>query len=180
MTIMRIAAVLAAGTVCAAQAGPDAAGALTHFEKLTLERTACEGTCPVYLVVIHGDGKVDFKGYNSVNVRSATATLSPGQMQALVAAINKARYFSLRDLYRTHSDGCPVWWTDNPSVFTSVTSRGVTKKIHHDLGCRERDERDVNRRPGRPYPPELTAFETAIDEIVNTARWLKRSPVSRL
>jgi hypothetical protein len=172
-----LAAVLLAGTCCSAlpeqlSRSQPAAGPLTHFEKVTLERTACEGTCPVYRVVILEDGSVEYDGYRFVKVGSATTTLSQEQIQALLAAINKARYFSLRDSYRRGRDGCPTWVTDHPSALTSVTSGGVTKKIDHDLGCWELPAPD--RRLGASYPSELTAFETAIDDIVNTARWVKR------
>ena len=176
MKTPRLAAVLLAATCCAAlpeqPSRSQPAGPLTHFEKVTLERTACEGTCPVYRVVILGDGGVEYDGYRFVKVGSATTTLSPEQIEALLAAINNARYFSLRGSYRRGRDGCPTWVTDSPSALTSVTSGGVTRKIDHDLGCREPSASD--RRLGAPYPPELTAFENAIDEIVNTARWVKR------
>jgi protein-disulfide isomerase-like protein with CxxC motif len=168
---------LLAATGCAALSeqpsrSQPAAGPLTHFEKVTLERTPCFGTCPVYRVVILGDGRVEYDGYQFVKVASAAAALSQDQIQSLLTAINKARYFSLRDSYRRGGDGCPSWVTDHPSALTSVTSGGVTKKIDHDLGCWELPAPDG--RLGAPYPPELTAFETAIDEIVNTARWVKR------
>ena len=177
MNTMGLAAVLLAATCCAAlpeqpSRSQPAAGPLTHFEKVTLERTRCYGTCPVYRVVILGDGRVEYDGYQFVKVGSAAATLSQQQIQALLAAINKARYFSLRNSYRRGGVGCPTWVTDHPSALTSVTSGGVTKKIDHDLGCREPAGPD--RGLGAPYPPDLTAFEKAIDEIVNTARWLKR------
>jgi hypothetical protein len=185
MKTTKIAAGLLAVTFCAAAQGPlsegyaadvtgqaDAAGALTRFETVTLERTACEGTCPMYRVVIHGDGRVEYDGYRFVKVRSATTTLSQEHIQALLTAINRARYFSLRNSYRSREDGCPTYAIDLPSALTSVTSSGVTRKIRHDLGCRELPAPDG--RLGAPYPRELTAFETAIDEIVNTARWAKR------
>ena len=121
--------------------------------------------------MILGDGKVKYDGYQFVKVGSASTTLSQEQIEALLAAINKARYFSLRNSYRRGGDDCPSWVTDHPSALTSVTSGGVTKKIDHDLGCREAAGPD--RRLGATYPPDLTAFERAIDEIVNTARWLK-------
>lgn len=147
-----------------------APGPITQFEELSLERTQCFGACPVYRVIIRGDGTVDYEGYKFVTVRSARATLSREQLSALVAAINDARYFSLRSSYRNARDGCPTYVTDHPSAITSVTSQGKTKKVHHNLGCRERRSMDG---PGRAYPSELTALEERIDEIVNTARWVK-------
>lgn len=177
MKTIGLAAVLLAATCCASvpeqpSRSQPAAGPLTHFEKVTLERTRCFGTCPVYRVVILGDGRVKYDGYQYVKVASATTTLSSEQIEALLAAINKVAYFSLRDSYRRGGEGCPTWVTDHPSALTSVTSGGVTKKIDHNLGCRELPGPDKPR--DAPYPPELTTFENAIDEIVDTSRWVKR------
>lgn len=141
---------------------------ITHFEKLTLERSAC-GLCSVYRVTVYGDRRVEYTGFRFVDEGSARDTLSKEQVEALVTAVNDARYFSLRDRYRTERDGCPTFATDHASAFTSVTVAGITKKIHHYLGCQELRGAD---RIGRSYPPELTDLEETIDRVVNTARWV--------
>jgi hypothetical protein len=143
-------------------------GPVIRFEKLTLERSEC-GLCSVYTVTVYGDGRVEYRGFRFVEKRSARATLSAEQVEVLVAAVNDARYFSLRDSYRTERDGCPTFVTDHSSAFTSVTVGGSTKRIHHDLGCRERVGADGL---GRSYPPGLTELEEKIDRVVNTARWV--------
>jgi hypothetical protein len=156
------------------EAKPDAAAAqkveLERFEKLTLERTMCEGHCPMYRIVIYGDGTVEYEGQRFVRtIGSAKAMLSREQVRRLVTAINDADYFSLRGSYRRRQDGCPTYVIDEPSVITSVTSNGMTKKVHHDQGCREVSKEGTL---GATYPRQLTELEIRIDEIVDTALWV--------
>jgi hypothetical protein len=143
---------------------------IDHFDKLTLERTICFGWCPIYRVVIHGDGRVEYEGEDYVKVVGrATNKLSSQQIAQIVTAINDAKYFSLRDRYEYEDDGCPMSVTDSPSVITSVTVGATTKTIHHYYGCVEPHEQG---QPWQVFPRELTAFDTRIDEIVGTARWV--------
>jgi hypothetical protein len=141
---------------------------VTRFDMLTLERSEC-GLCSVYKVTVYGDGRVEYRGFRFVEKSSARDILPEEQLDVLVAAVNDARYFSLRNSYRTERDGCPAVVTDHSSVFTSVTVGGSTKRIHHYLGCRERAAADGL---GRSYPPRLTELEEKIDRVVNTARWV--------
>src|SRR5262245_27804547 len=53
---------------------------------ITLERTACHGTCPIYKLTINGDGTVIYEGQDFVQVKGEqTASLSLDQIQELVS-----------------------------------------------------------------------------------------------
>ena len=143
---------------------------IDHFDHLSLERGPCFSTCPVYGVFIDGDGTVRYKGRRWVKVTgSATARLSPQQLDELIAALNSVHYFALRDRYASPADGCGTMGSDLPSAITSVTVAGRTKTIWHEYGCLELDERG---RTGETYPRELTELESRIDAIVGTERWV--------
>lgn len=122
---------------------------------ITLERTACFGTCPVYSLTIQGDGTVVYEGKDFVEVKgTAEKTISQDQIDKLVTEFEKADYFSLKDSYTERTI------TDAPTVTTSISISGKTKTIEHYRG-------DENA------PERLTQLEDKIDEIVNSDQWIK-------
>jgi hypothetical protein len=119
---------------------------------ITLERTACFGTCPIYKLTISGDGTVSYEGQDFVQVKGEqTASLSAAQIQDLVSAFEQAQFFTLTDY--THEDT-----TDSPSVITSMTLNGKTKTVNHYYG----DD---------SAPQALFDLESKIDEITNSKQW---------
>lgn len=130
--------------------------AALHNVVITLERTMCFGTCPVYTVTVYGDGKVIFEGQKYVKVTGRrTARISPQQVRQLIAEFDKAHYFALQDRYYA-----PNSRTDFPSAITSITIGARTKTVDHYLG-------------DSSAPPALTNLEDKIDAIVNTKRWIR-------
>ncbi len=121
----------------------------------------CFGECPVYTLTIRGDGSVMFDGQKFVAATGVhTSTLAPEQLQALVEAFQTADYFALDDSYTNENV------TDLPSVYTSITLNGKTKRINHYYGnfC---------------TPQQLSDLESTIDAIANTSQWLKPTPAPR-
>lgn len=122
---------------------------------ITLERTACKGTCPVYKVTINGNGTVVYEGRDFVKTTGRVeSTISDEKIKQLVSEFNKIDYFSLNDSYVERVI------TDAPSAITSITLGGKTKTIKHYHG-------DLNA------PKELTELEDRIDETVNSAQWIE-------
>jgi uncharacterized protein DUF6438 len=119
---------------------------------ITMERTACHGTCPVYKLSIQGNGDVTYNGQDFVQVKGKqTARLSLVQIQDLVSAFEQAKFFMLRDY--THEDT-----TDSPSAITSITLNGKTKTVNHYYG-------------DNSAPQGLFDLESKIDEITNSRQW---------
>ena len=138
---------------------------------ITLKRTRCFGTCPVYNLVIYADGRVVFEGVEYVKTKGKVeSSLTQGQLKLLISGFEKAKYFSLRDSYFTAEDGCPTYWTDNPSAFTSIRINGRSKSVAHYYGCQEKE---TKRGQGSPFPHELTELERKIDMIVGTKQWVE-------
>jgi uncharacterized protein DUF6438 len=140
---------------CAPLASPSSATPTQNtFSDLmiTMERTACHGTCPVYKLTIQGNGDLTYNGQDFVQVKGKqTAGLSLAQIQDLVSAFEQAKFFTLRDY--THEDT-----TDSPSAIMSITLNGKTKTVNHYYG----DNR---------APPGLFDLESKIDEITNSKQW---------
>jgi len=122
---------------------------------ITLERTECFGSCPVYRLTVLGDGAVIYEGIRFAQVQGTMqTTISEDKIRQLVSEFQKIDYFSLRDSYEERNV------TDMPSAFTSLTINGDKKTVRHyhgDLGA----------------PKELTELENKIDEIVNSNQWIK-------
>jgi len=122
---------------------------------ITLERTGCYGTCPIYELTISGDGNVTYKGEGFVNVTGThTAQITQEEVKELIDEFYKIEYFSLKDSYEEYRV------TDMPSTITSITINGRTKTVRHYHG-------DKNA------PKELTELERKIDEITNSKQWVE-------
>jgi len=132
---------------------------------IKLERPGCFLGCPDYIVMISADGTVTFEGKANVKVKGkAQSNIGREKVQSLVAAFEKAKFFSLRDRYAWKEDGCRHVWIDSDSAITSIVINGKSKSVNHYLGC---------HRKGRiPYPRVLSELEEKIDEVANTKQWV--------
>ncbi len=117
---------------------------------VSLERTACFGTCPIYGVSVFSDGTTRFKGERHVKVTEPVEVkLEPAALEKLKAAFEKSGFAKWPDYTRTNV-------SDMPSVV--LTYEGHT--VRHNRG----DEK---------APPELAALEDEVDAIIGTDRWVK-------
>jgi len=139
---------------------------------ITLERTGCEGACPMYSLKVLAHGRVIYRGKQFVRTKGkAEVRLTREQLTALLSEFEKVDYFSLRNRYQHWEDGCAGGALDYPSAITSFRINGRVKTIVHDYGCREKSPGGDSRGP--VYPRELFALEQKIDEIVGTGRWTR-------
>ena len=129
---------------------------------VTLERTPCFGTCPVYQVSIFKNGTVRFMGKQHVAQQgAATASISSEAVDSLAGELEAGGYFGFADDYVLDARACGLYATDSPTVTTSLTVNGRSKRIRHDYGC-------------SGAPPELRRLEQRIDEVAGTSRWTGR------
>ena len=130
---------------------------------ITLERTPCFGTCPVYTVAISRSGRVSFTGKHHVaQPGEATATIPAERVDSLLAELETGGYFGFADAYVMDSPACGMYATDSPTVITSATRGDKTKTIRHDRGC-------------SAAPPGLSRLEQRIDEVAGTGTWTGRN-----
>lgn len=126
---------------------------------ITMERTDCLGTCPVYSIKVYLDGRVAFKGETNVAVSGTHAGLiSQTDLNTLVADFLAIKYFSLQDSYTTKKqpDGTETIALDLPTTVTTFNFRGRTKKVVDYFGT----------------PENVVALESEIDRIVDVHQWL--------
>ena len=141
---------------CALGATPRTSG----VTEITLERTPCFGTCPVYKVTLQNDGTVIFEGKEYVKEAGRrSGKISAKQFQQLVAKVEQIGFFTLNDEYLTkkNADGSETRITDMPSRITTVKRGPESKRVRNYFGG----------------PDSLKELEELIDKISNSARWVK-------
>lgn len=125
---------------------------------ITLERTACFGTCPVYTVTIFENGTVSYRGENFVEVtEEQISEIDPETVEQIVEAFATAGYFDWNEAYTTQTV------SDLPTVITSVSRNGETHRIEHYVG-------DYSA------PLALPFLENWIDEMTHTQLWTGVQP----
>ena len=131
---------------------------------VTIERTPCFGTCPVYTLSLTGEGIVTFNGVRFTRVTGqAVDTVAVDSVAALLREIQAAGYFTMKDNYTpSQPDACGMHHTDAPSVTTSVKTNTQSKQIVNYHGC-------------SGAPPALRAVEDAIDRVAGTKQWLNQN-----
>jgi ankyrin repeat protein len=143
--------------------------------QISLQRSACLGFCPDYLVTISGDGSVTFTtdyrpgdpvaGIHREFSRS-TGVLVPGThhikidpetVKRLTQQFREARFFDLKNEYRYGA-------TDAPTYIVSIETGHGSKRIVDYIG----------REAG--MPPSVTSLEDSIDKAAKTELWIKGTP----
>jgi hypothetical protein len=91
---------------------------------ITLERTACRGNCPVYSMIVYGDGTIEYEGFLNVPVKGKRiGTISKDSVKSLLTAIEKVNVNDLQANYVKQGV------TDMPSVLFKVihTKDGIIR-----------------------------------------------------
>jgi hypothetical protein len=122
---------------------------------ITLQRTTCYGTCPVYTVTVSTTGIV-FNGDRFVAATGRhTAPVDPDVVRKLAARFIAADFYSMDPRYVASV-------TDNPDYYLSITIDGRKKEVHDYVGQWE------------GMPAVVVELEDAVDELAQTSRWIKR------
>ena len=81
---------------------------------ITLERTPCFGSCPIYKVEIFADGRIVYEGEDFVKRKGrAQDRISKAAVQQLVREFNRINYMKLEDEYVSMGPNCPDFHTDS-------------------------------------------------------------------
>jgi hypothetical protein len=142
----------AAGAVLCGCASSAQTPAKTNTEpvEITLQRTACFGTCPDYSVTLRDDGTVVYAGRQYVKTPGEhTWTIEPAAVRALAREMDAAGFFELQDAYT-------AMMTDNPTTFTTLRIGSRTKKVKDYVAG----------------PPKLKDIEAKIDEVSGVLKYV--------
>jgi hypothetical protein len=123
---------------------------------ITLERTACFGTCAVYKLAIWEDGRVQYIGKEHVKLRgSLPGKLSAAEVEALRKVFRDAKYLDLGGGYDCFE------MTDHSWANTSFRDGARHHEIRHYFGCKSKKGIEA-----------LTRLENKIDEAVHIEQWI--------
>jgi hypothetical protein len=140
---------------CRAGSQPDKLGSIS----VTLQRTACYGTCPVYTVTIQGDGRVEYIGESHVDIPgSQKAQFQPDNLQSLLKTVDRIHFWDLQEKY---FEGC----TDQPTAILSLHLDGKSKVVSNDYG-------GCSRQASGPQV-DLANLAAEIDTLAGTRRWIQ-------
>lgn len=101
---------------------------------ITIERTGCEGICPVYSAEIYSDGTVIYRGEHFVKFAGEKRyKISEDKLEKIISEFNRINYFSLKNKYETDEFGICI--TCQPTTITSINTGGRRKKIINYYGA---------------------------------------------
>jgi hypothetical protein len=146
----RIVAVVAGGVIAACATAGVAQTSRAEPIEITIERTACFGTCPEYTVTLKDDGTVTYNGRQFVRVTGEhTWKIDPAAVRALASEMEAAGYFGLKDEYT-------ALMTDHPTTRTSLTIGSRSKRIRDYISG----------------PQTLKDIEQRIDEVSGSKKYV--------
>ncbi len=128
--------------------------AVPHDFKLSLERQACYGFCPMYKVSVDSNGLVTYVGERFVKLKGThKAQLGKSQLERLWTALERANLSQYNNFYKKMSV------TDLPSAIIQFRGKRRSKSIDHYHG-------------DKSAPESLTRLENELDSLIGTRKWV--------
>ena len=145
------------------------ASSITSLDSVTLERTACYGTCPAYRLVLTRTGAVRFVSQNhNDRGRLVRDSIAPQDVAALLPAAVSLGVLQLPPDIAQSPELCPDRATDHPTVTVRLFGSGHIQQIVDYHGCFLRsDHSTASRLDG------LRRFEILIDSTAGSKRWVR-------
>jgi hypothetical protein len=163
---------LAAANACRPRTGASAGGdGETPADSLSLERTACFGTCPMYRVSVDVAGRIRFVSRNPQDSTAPpiTDSLPADSARALLVRAAQLDFSGFPESIREDSTWCALQATDHPGVYLNIHyAGGQSRRFDDYLGCHPPEGSDAARKLSA-----VRAFEAAVDTVLNTARWAR-------
>lgn len=133
---------------------------------VTMERTACFGTCPAYRVTISGTGHVEYEGRHFVlNQGFREGAISPEAMIDIASALMRAHFFDASSEYRT-SDTI-MSYDGRLQLQSIVVADAAGVYLQLKLG---RHEKRVQLQFN--VPAEIETVTRLIDQAVDITQWI--------
>jgi len=106
-------------------AGPSSEASLV----MSMKKTACYGTCPVYSIQIYSDLTVTLKGERHIdNIGDFVATIEKEKLALLTDQFRKSDFFSFEEEYKKAI-------TDLPTTYVYFADAGNTKEVMDYYGA---------------------------------------------
>lgn len=120
------------------------------YDSISLTRSPCFGTCPVYSVTFHRDGKAELVATRHLpTLGKFTGEINPLTYGRLCYFIEHSRFEEMKASYRAN-------WTDDTTCTITIT-QGAARTEVEDYGS--------------VSPIELWAIQEALDSIRQKIEW---------
>lgn len=121
------------------------------------------GVAPSYNLSIHGDGKIIYEGVDNVKVKGIfEEPIGEEKVIGLISGLKDSKFFAIEDTFEIdESAGQP--YTSLSLTMGSEDGSVKTKTITHY-------DKDTS------VPQELKDFESKIDEVANSKKWVEKPP----
>jgi hypothetical protein len=121
---------------------------------ISLQRTECFGTCPIYKITIYGNGLVVYEGRAYVGTRGIRKSfIGTDKVIQLATELENAGYFSLDDSYNEPND------LPSAVIYAKINNKEKSIVHNHELSSNS--------------PEILYSIEKAIDEAANSLQWVQ-------
>lgn len=150
------------------------------LDSIVLERSACLGTCPAYRLSIASNGLVRFRSRPTPQLRTPTSrrktetdSIPSTAFSYLAGEAARIGFTTFPGFIQADSILCASLATDFPSAEVSVFAADRAVTVSDYLGC------SASRRWGyaRLRLRQLRAFESIIDSVAGSRRWIRSSGV---
>lgn len=133
-----------------------------------LSRGPCFGPCPVYTIIVRGDGQVEYVGHGRWQGHTVettkSGTIGQDQVAQILRALDQVEFMTL--------DGRAFDWAyDTPSVGVRVSVDGKTKEVVSDSG---------SVGPPRGRQAQFVEAAHEIDAVLDSTNWTKCQGECRL
>ncbi|MCC7051882.1 MAG: hypothetical protein IT355_01360 [Gemmatimonadaceae bacterium] len=129
---------------------------------IALERGACHGTCPIYVLQLFEDGRAVFNGERFVRVMGTdSAHVSRDAVAGLQRQFRERGFTTLPGVIARGTPRCGPYATDLPTVQLTVRQADATHRVRFDGGCMD-------------HPLWLDSLAAMVDSVAGASRWITR------
>jgi uncharacterized protein DUF6438 len=127
---------------------------LWPYDTISLERTPCFGSCPIYKATLHRDGRIELHVTDNFSVPNGDweGKIGTRMFGRLCYSLDSIKFQSLKSSYRAH-------WTDDTTCIVTA-SAGDKSKAVSDYG--------------KVAPIGLWMFQESVDAIVKNVKWIAK------
>jgi len=142
--------------------------------RVKLERTPCLGRCPVFTVVVHGDGRLEWTGIENVAVvgRREGPRVPRSALDRLARQIDSAQFFD-RDQYGELQQG-PVCTTTGGTTTCSYSAHFCSDTSHAKLTVTRSGRTHAIDNDHCDPKPGIDDIEDAIENLAGMAELIGR------
>lgn len=139
--------------------------------RITLERTYCMGSCPVFSVTVHGDGRLDYNGVDNVAVVGPRESrVSRQELERLSRLVDHAQFFDRSETGDLQTG--PVCSTTNGLTTCSYSAHYCSDTSHAKLTVTKHGRTHTIDNDHCDEKPGIDELESEIDQLVRT--WISR------